>query len=232
MSTPESTVRRTVLPGGLRVVTEFLPAVRSVALGIWVGVGSRDEDEFHAGATHYLEHLLFKGTRKRTALEISAEMDAVGGEMNAFTAKEYTCYYARVLDADLPLAIDVLSDMVTSSLIEPKDVDAERNVVLEEIAMNDDDPSDSVHEAFTAKLFGDTPLGRPILGTTESINAITRDQIFEHYEARYTPEHLVVAAAGNLDHDAVVELVRQAFGPVLDRVAAPAAPRLAGDQQG
>jgi predicted Zn-dependent peptidase len=224
-------VRRTVLPGGLRVVTEFLPAVRSVALGIWVGVGSRDEDESHAGATHYLEHLLFKGTRKRTALEISAEMDAVGGEMNAFTAKEYTCYYARVLDVDLPLAIDVLSDMVTSSLIEPKDVDAERNVVLEEIAMNEDDPSDSVHEAFTTQLFGDTPLGRPILGTVESINALTRDQIFEHYRDQYTPPHVVVAAAGNLDHDAVVAGIQAAFGQVLTDFAnsggsQPAPPRL------
>jgi predicted Zn-dependent peptidase len=133
-----------------------------------------------------------------------------------------------VLDADLPLAVDVLSDMVTSSLITPKDVDAERNVVLEEIAMNEDDPSDTVHEAFTAKLFGDTPLGRPILGTADSINAITRDQIFEHYQARYTPEHLVVAAAGNLDHDTVIELVASAFGPVLDRAADPAAPRLNG----
>src|ERR1700691_6360595 len=228
----DSTVRRTVLPGGLRVVTEFLPAVRSVALGIWVGVGSRDEDEAHAGATHYLEHLLFKGTERRTALEISSEMDAVGGEMNAFTAKEYTCYYARVLDADLPLAVDVLSDMVTNSLITPKDVDAERNVVLEEIAMNEDDPSDTVHEAFTAKLFGDTPLGRPILGTVDSINAITREQIFEHYRARYTPEHLVVGAAGNLDHDTVVQLVAQAFGDVLATRAAaePAPARLAGDQ--
>src|SRR5215475_10324992 len=151
----ESTVRKSVLPGGLRVVTEFLPSVRSVALGIWVGVGSRDEDPAHAGATHYLEHLLFKGTAKRTALEISATMEAVGGELNAFTGKEYTCYYARVLDADLPLAIDVLSDMVTNSLIEPRDVDAERGVILEEIAMNDDDPSDTVHEAFSAQLFGD-----------------------------------------------------------------------------
>ena len=128
---PGHGVSRTVLPGGLRVVTEHLPAVRSVALGIWVGVGSRDEDHAHAGATHYLEHLLFKGTSRRSALEISSVMDAVGGEMNAFTAKEYTCYYARVLDADLPLAVDILSDMVTSSLIAPKDVDAERNVVLE-----------------------------------------------------------------------------------------------------
>src|ERR1700753_4276865 len=225
---PESTVRRTVLPGGLRVVTEFLPSVRSVALGIWVGVGSRDEDEPHAGATHYLEHLLFKGTRQRTALDISAAMDAVGGELNAFTGKEYTCYYARVLDADLPLAIDVLSDMVTSSLIQPKDVDAERNVVLEEIAMNEDDPADTVHEAFTAQLFGDTPLGRPVLGTVESINGITRDEIWEHYAARYTAPHLVVAAAGNLDHDAVVAQVGAAFEAALQVTSgeAPAAPRL------
>jgi predicted Zn-dependent peptidase len=223
-------VRRTVLPGGLRVVTEFLPAVRSVALGIWVGVGSRDEDTAHAGATHYLEHLLFKGTSKRTALEISSAMDAVGGEMNAFTAKEYTCYYARVLDADLPLAIDVLSDMVTASLIEPRDVDAERNVVLEEIAMNEDDPTDSVHEAFTAHLYGDTPLGRPILGTVDSINGITREQIYEHYVARYTPPHLVVAAAGNLDHDSVVAGVQAAFGSALADFGAadPAVPRLRG----
>jgi predicted Zn-dependent peptidase len=227
-TTLQTTIRKSVLPGGLRVVTEYLPAIRSVALGIWVGVGSRDEDIEHAGATHYLEHLLFKGTAKRTALQISATMDAVGGEMNAFTAKEYTCYYARVLDADLPLAIDVLSDMVTSSLIEPRDVDAERNVVLEEIAMNEDDPSDTVHEAFTGKLFGDTPLGRPILGTVDSINAITRDQINEHYAGRYTPPNLVVSAAGNLDHDTVVALVQAAFGSALDRFAgaSPATPRL------
>src|SRR6266849_2097629 len=222
-----TTVRRTVLPGGLRVVTEFLPAVRSVALGIWVGVGSRDEDEKHAGATHYLEHLLFKGTRKRTALDISAEMDAVGGELNAFTAKEYTCYYARVLDQDLPLAIDVLSDMVTSSLIEPKDVDAERGVILEEIAMNDDDPTDTVHEAFAAQLFGDTPLGRPILGSVDSINSITREQITEHYAARYKPDNIVIAAAGSLDHAQVVELVRSAFTAALTGDAGPVPPRLA-----
>src|ERR1700690_4369683 len=185
LSPGDGTVARTVLPGGLRVITESLPAVRSAAIGIWVGVGSRDEDTTHAGATHYLEHLLFKGTERRTALEISSEMDAVGGEMNAFTGKEYTCYYARVLDADLPLAVDVLSDMVTSSLIEPKDVDAERGVILEEIAMNDDDPGDTVNEAFVGKLFGDTPLGRPILGTVDSINTIGRDQIAGHYQAKY-----------------------------------------------
>src|SRR5258708_11609054 len=222
----------TVLPGGLRVITEALPSVRSAAFGIWAGVGSRDEGPEHAGATHYLERLLFKGTAKRRALEISATMDAVGGEMNAFTAKEYTCYYARVLDADLPLAIDVLSDMVTSSLIEPKDVDAERNVVLEEIAMNEDDPSDSVHEAFTGRLFGDTPLGRPILGTVDSINSIAREQITEHYRARYTPPNLVVAAAGNLEHERVAEAVRQSFSHVLRGDPAPAGPRLGGPGAG
>jgi predicted Zn-dependent peptidase len=228
----EPGVRRSVLPGGLRVITESLPAVRSAALGIWAGVGSRDEDRQHAGATHYLEHLLFKGTGRRTALEISAEMDAVGGELNAFTAKEYTCYYARVLDSDLPLAIDVLSDMVNSSVIASQDVDAERGVILEEIAMNEDDPSDLVHEAFAAQLFGDTPLGRPILGTVDSINDISRDRIWEHYRARYTPDNLVVAAAGSLDHDRVVELVAKAFGPALAGDREPAAPRLSGSAGG
>jgi predicted Zn-dependent peptidase len=224
----ERTVQRTVLPGGLRVITESLPSVRSAAFGIWAGVGSRDEDTSHAGATHYLEHLLFKGTAKRTALEISAEMDAVGGELNAFTGKEYTCYYARVLDADLPLAISILSDMVTGSLIRPSDVDAERGVILEEIAMNEDDPTDTVQEAFTGELFGDTPLGRPILGTVDSINAITREQIAEHYHARYTPPNLVVAAAGNLNHDEVVERTRREFAAVLGGDALPAPPRLGG----
>ncbi|HEY5359878.1 MAG TPA: pitrilysin family protein [Streptosporangiaceae bacterium] len=228
----DSGVRRSVLPGGLRVITESLPAVRSAALGIWAGVGSRDEDRPHAGATHYLEHLLFKGTSRRSALEISAAMDAVGGELNAFTAKEYTCYYARVLDSDLPLAIDVLSDMVHSSLIAPQDVDAERGVILEEIAMNEDDPADLVHEAFSEQLFGDTPLGRPILGTVDSINSITRDRIFEHYRTRYTPDNLVVAAAGSLDHDRVVELVRAAFGPALTGDRQPAPPRLGGSSAG
>jgi predicted Zn-dependent peptidase len=219
-------VRRSVLPGGLRIVTESLPAVRSAAVGIWASVGSRDEDPDHAGATHYLEHLLFKGTSKRTALEISAAMDAVGGELNAFTGKEYTCYYARVLDADLPLAIDVLADMVTGSLIEPKDVDAERGVILEEIAMNEDEPSDTVHEAFSEQLFGDSPLGRPILGSVASINEITREQIADHYAVRYTPPDLVVAVAGNVDHDVVTRQVADAFGAALAGDAAPTPPRL------
>jgi predicted Zn-dependent peptidase len=219
---------RTVLPGGLRVITERLPAMRSAAFGIWAGVGSRDEDVSHAGATHYLEHLLFKGTARRSALDISAAMDAVGGELNAFTAKEYTCYYARVLDEDLPLAIDVLCDMVTGSLLEAREVDAERGVILDEIAMNEDDPADLVHEAFAAQLFGDTPLGRPILGSVESINSISGDRISEHYRARYTPDNLVIAAAGSLDHERVLELTRAAFGPLLSGDVPPVPPRLSG----
>ncbi|MEU2408387.1 pitrilysin family protein, partial [Streptomyces rubiginosohelvolus] len=171
------TVRRTVLPGGLRIVTETLPSVRSATFGIWANVGSRDETPTLNGATHYLEHLLFKGTAQRTALDISSAIDAVGGEMNAFTAKEYTCYYARVLDTDLPLAIDVVCDMLTGSLIAPEDVDAERGVILEEIAMTEDDPGDCVHDLFAHTMLGDTPLGRPVLGTVDTINALNRGQI-------------------------------------------------------
>jgi predicted Zn-dependent peptidase len=222
----DSVVYRTVLPGGLRVITESLPAVRSASFGIWTGVGSRDEDLAHAGATHYLEHLLFKGTARRSAMDISASIDAVGGELNAFTAREYTCYYARVLDADLPLAIDVLSDMMIGSVLDPKEVEAERTVILEEIAMNDDDPSDTAHEAFGAQLFGDTPLGRPVLGTADSINSITRDQIAEHYAAKYTPDSLVIAAAGRVDHEQVVELTAQCFASVLTPDVQPAPRRL------
>jgi predicted Zn-dependent peptidase len=222
-------VRRTVLPGGLRIVTETMPTVRSAAFGIWAGIGSRDEDVADAGATHYLEHLLFKGTRRRTALEISAAMDAVGGDLNAFTAKEYTCYYARVLDADLPLAVDVVSDMVTGSLIEPADVEAERGVILEEIAMRDDEPSDLVHDEFSTALYGDVPLGRPILGTIESINSLGAEGIARYYRERYLAPNLVVAVAGNVDHDEVVGLVGDAFHGVLNGAALPSPPRVDGD---
>ncbi|REE99209.1 M16 family metallopeptidase [Thermomonospora umbrina] len=221
-------VRRTVLPGGLRVITETMPTVRSAAFGIWAGVGSRDEDARDSGASHYLEHTLFKGTRRRSALEISAALDAVGGDLNAFTAKEYTCYYARVLDTDLPLAVDVVSDMVIASLNRAEDVEAERGVILEEIAMRDDDPSDLVHDEFSTALYGDVPLGRPILGTVESINALSRDVIDRYYRDHYRTPNLVVAVAGNIDHDDVVRRVTEAFAGRLDGDATPAAPRIGG----
>ncbi len=206
-----SRVRRTVLPGGLRVITEEMPGARSASLGLWTGVGSRDESRSLDGATHFLEHLLFKGTSSRTALDISAELDAVGGELNAFTGKEFTCYHAHVLDCDVPVAVDVLCDMVTSSLVPALEVESERNVILEEIAMHDDDPDDVVHDAFVAALFGDSPLGRSITGSVDSINALTRRQIFGYYRRRYTADNLVFAAAGAVDHTYIVRLVRRAF---------------------
>ena len=204
-------VRRTVLPSGLRIVTEEVPSVRSAAIGIWVNVGSRDETPAVAGASHFLEHLLFKGTTRRNALEISATIEAVGGEMNAFTSKEYTCFYARVIDTDLPMAIDVVSDLITSSIVSALDVDAERKVVLEEIAMRDDDPSDLVHDLYAETYYGDTQLGRPILGTIKSINDMTRSSVFNYYKKKYLPQDLVVAVAGNIKHKRVVAMVEEAL---------------------
>ncbi len=206
------TVRRTVLPNGLRILTEAIPAMRSVSFGIWVGVGSRDETPARAGVSHFLEHLLFKGTKTRSAMDISASIEAVGGETNAFTTKEYTCYYARVLDADAPLAIDVMCDLVVDSVLAPSDVETERGVILEEIAMHDDEPGDEVHDLFAAAMYGeDSPLGRLISGTAETITPMTRKQIESFYRNRYVPSNMVVSAAGNLDHAKVVKLVRDAF---------------------
>jgi len=220
-------VRRTTLPSGLRIITEQQAGVRSAAIGVWVGVGSRDESPRLHGCSHFLEHLLFKGTAERTALDISVELDAVGGEFNAFTAKEYTCFHARVLDQDLPLAVDVLGDMITSSTLAPVDVEAERDVILDEIAMHDDDPDDVVHNLFAAQAWGDTPLGRPIAGTEDSIAALTRDQVRRFYQRHYRPENVVIAAAGSVDHATLVRQVRRAFGRRgwLDGEAAPVAPR-------
>ena len=204
-------VKRTVLPSGIRIITEKMPTVRSAAIGIWVNVGSRDEIAAQTGSAHYLEHLLFKGTKNRTALEISSAIDAVGGEMNAFTSKEVTCFYTRVLDTSVPMAIDVLVDMITSATITSADVDQERTVVLEEIAMRDDDPADIVHETFAKAMYGDAPLGRSILGSVENISSLTRRSIFGFYKKYYTPDRLVVSVAGNVEHAQIVKLVRKAF---------------------
>lgn len=198
------TIRRTVLPSGVRVLTESIPTMRSAAVGVWVGVGARDETPDSSGVSHFLEHLLFKGTERRSALDISSEIEAVGGETNAFTTKEYTCYYARILDADLPMAVDVMCDVVANSVLAAGDVETERGVILEEIAMQDDEPGDEVHDLFTEAVFADHPLGQRISGSAETIGALTRDQINDFYRARYTAPSIVIAAAGNLDHDTVV----------------------------
>ena len=205
------TVRKTVHPSGLRIVTEEIPNVRSAAFGIWINAGSRDENPKLAGASHFLEHLLFKGTKTRSALEISSAIEAVGGEMNAFTSKEYTCFYARVIDSDLPLAIEVISDLITSSIGRPEDVESERKVVLEEISMRDDDPSDLVHDLFSETFFGDTPVGRPILGSVKSINELSRNSIFNYYKKKYLPQEIVIAVAGNIKHQKVIDLVIKAM---------------------
>ncbi len=195
------------------MITEQLAGVRSASVGVWVGVGSRDESPTLHGCSHFLEHLLFKGTSERSALDISIALDAVGGEFNAFTAKEYTCFHARVLDEDLALAVDVLGDMITSSLLTPEDVEAERDVILDEIAMHDDDPDDVVHNLFAEQAYGpQAPLGRPIAGTVGSIDSLSRAQVARFYQRHYRPANMVVAAAGNLDHAEVVKMVRSAFG--------------------
>jgi predicted Zn-dependent peptidase len=201
------TIDRTEFSSGLRVVTERMPGVRSVSAGFWVLAGSRDERDAISGHCHFLEHLLFKGTRERSALDIAQAFDAVGGDLNAFTAKEYTCYYARVLDRDLEMAVDHLADMLQHSVIRSADLDAERQVILEEINMHEDSPEEVVHDLFTETLWPDHPLGRPILGTAETVRAATRPSVQRFYRRHYVPGHLVVAAAGNVRHDEVIRML-------------------------
>jgi predicted Zn-dependent peptidase len=200
-------IRRTRLESGLRIVTEALPALRSVSVGFWVGVGSRDEHDGEFGASHFLEHLLFKGTADRSAAQIAHAVESVGGDMNAFTAQEMTAFYVRVPEEQLDLAIDILSEIIWDPALRPNEVDAERNVILEEIHLRDDTPDDLVHDLFAQAMFPDHPLGREVLGTHESITATTRETIAQFHDSNYLPSAIVVAAAGDLDHDHVVERV-------------------------
>src|SRR3954453_6853590 len=202
-------VRCTTLPGGLRVVTEYIPSVHSASVGVWVGVGARDEGRSVAGAAHFLEHLLFKSTPTRTAVEIAQAVDAVGGELNAFTAREHTCYYAHVLDTDLELAVDLGADVVLRGRCAVDDVEVERDVVLEEIAMRDDDPEDTLGDVFLSAMFAEHPVGRPVIGSVVSISAMTRAQLHSFHLRRYVPERMVVAVAGNVEHNHVVRLARK-----------------------
>ena len=204
-----SSVRRSVLPSGVRILTEHVPGSQSVSVSFSVAVGSRDETNNHFGSTHFLEHLLFKGTKTRTAMDIAVAFDSVGGSSNASTGKEHTSYYAKVQDKALPIAVQVIADMLTSSLIDETEFENERPVILEELAMNDDDPQDVVHEAFSSAVLGDHPLGRPIGGTIETITAVSRAAVWEHYQNNYRPQDLVVAAAGSVDHQELIKLVEQ-----------------------
>jgi predicted Zn-dependent peptidase len=201
-------ITRTEFSSGLRVVTERIPGVRSVSVGFWVLAGSRDERPAISGHCHFLEHLLFKGTATRSALDIAQAFDAVGGDLNAFTAKEYTCFYARVRDRDLEMAIEHLADMFGNATIAAGDLEAEAQVILEEIHMHEDSPEDVVHDVFTEALWPGHPLGRPILGTEERIGAATRGSVRGFYRRHYVPGNLVVAVAGNVRHDDVVRMLR------------------------
>lgn len=222
----------TTLPNGLRIISQNMPSVRSVAIGAWVDTGSRDEEPVEAGASHFLEHLLFKGSERLSARTISEAFDAVGARNNAFTSKEYTCYWARLRSADLPLAVDILSEMVQRPAFRQNEIDSERHVVLEEINMNEDDPTDVAHEEFITALWGNHPLAPPILGTKESITEMTRDTIATYWGRRYTPRSSVISAVGDLGHDALVALIADHFGgwhgPALTRatVAPEVGPRV------
>lgn len=228
LSSGGARVSRTIHPSGLRILTEEVPGAHSTSLGFWIAVGSRDEDDVAYGSTHFLEHLLFKGTSTRSALDIAIAFDSVGGEHNALTAKEHTCYYAKVQDTDVNMAIDVLADMIADSVIDPHEFEVERQVILEELAMADDDPSDVAHERIAELVLGDHALGRPIGGNPETIKASERGSVVAHYETYYRPHELVVTAAGALKHADIVTRVLTALersGWDLTGVCEPAARR-------
>jgi predicted Zn-dependent peptidase len=216
--------RLTVLENGTRVVTESIPEFRSCTLGAWISTGSRYESESDAGIAHFLEHLLFKGTHSRTAYDIAKEMDSIGGQLNAFTEKERTCYYARVLDQHVPIAVDIIFDMLLNSLLEPEEVEREKGVILEEIKMIEDSPDDLAGHRFTRSLWPDHPIGRPIIGYRESVEQMTSERLRAYLQGCYGASNLMIAAAGQVDHDEFVELVRTQlkdypagnFEPLLD----------------
>jgi predicted Zn-dependent peptidase len=203
--------RKTTLDGGIRVITESMASVRSATMGIWADVGSSAEAREQRGISHLVEHMLFKGTQRRTAREIAETMDGVGGNLNAFTDKETTCYYAKVIDRPVPLAIDVLSDMFLRSLLDADELAKEQKVVLEEIKMYDDSPDELIHDLFAHAMWDGSNLGDPTIGTAESVAGITRDDMSEHLRRHYGPSSVVVTAAGNVEHEAFVDLVRQSF---------------------
>ncbi len=214
-------VHRTDIPSGPRVFTESIPAVRSVSIGVWVPIGSRHETPSTSGATHFLEHLLFKGTQRRSSLDIAASIEGVGGEINAFTTKEYTCYHVRLLDEHLEVAIDVLADMLANSLLRPSDVEAEREVVLEEIAMSEDDPMDVARNELESLIFHGHPLATAVAGTATSVSGMRGAAIKRHYHRYYAPDNYVVTAVGSANHRRVVSLVQKAFGTAESPVKAP-----------
>ncbi len=207
----EAAIVRDVLPNGLRLLTERMAHVRSVSIGVWLTRGSRHEPQQNSGIAHFVEHMLFKGTATRSAEDIAQTIDSIGGQMDAFTAKEYASYYIKVLDEHLPLAVDVLSDIVMRPALSPDDIEREKKVVVEEIKMVEDTPDDLVHELFTEGFWPDHPLGRPILGSRETVEGLTAEALRDYFATSYTAPNLIVAAVGNIEHAQVRELVARAF---------------------
>jgi len=217
-------VNKTILDNGLRIVSEQIPHAHSVSIGIWVTSGSRHESSDMNGIAHFIEHLMFKGTDRRSALDIAREIDAVGGVLNAFTGREYVCYYAKVLSTHLPKAIDLLADIFLNSVFNVDEIEKERKVILQEIDMLEDTPDDFIHDLFYQNFWKGHPLGRPIIGTEESVASLTRDYLLSHRHESYSAENIIVAAAGNLDHDQLLQLVGDAFSAVPQRKQAALAP--------
>ena len=213
--------RKSVLPNGMRILTERMPHVRSVAVGVWVETGSRHEIEARGGVSHLIEHLVFKGTATRSAEAIARTMDSVGGQMDAFTTKENTCFYVQVLDEHLPLAVDLLTDILLHPLFDAEELEREKSVVLQEIRMVEDTPDDIIHDLFAAQIWGGHPLARPILGTRELVSGFHRDAIAEYFGEEYVPPRIIIAVAGNVTHEQVVEL----FGRGFNGYTRPARPR-------
>jgi predicted Zn-dependent peptidase len=212
-------IRRTLLPNGLLVLTESMPHLRSVSMGVWLGVGSRDESAETNGISHFVEHMVYKGTTTRSAQQIAREVDSIGGNLDAFTGKETICFNIKVLDEHIPAALDVLSDLVLNPIFDATDLTREQGVILEEIKMDEDNPDYLVHEIFTKAFFKDQPLGRSILGTAETVSSFTPQTAFDFHRARFTPRHILFSAAGNLNHDAFVAQVERHFGKLAPTTA-------------
>lgn len=208
-------VQKSVLENGIRVITEKIPAAHSVTIGFWVENGSRHETSAESGISHFLEHMLFKGTENRNAIDIAKEIDSVGGVLNGFTSREYSCYYAKVLARKLPLAIDLISDIVLNSVFELDEIEKERRVILQEIYMLEDTPDDYVHDLFSQTFWQKHPLGRPILGSRDSVGEISRDGLFELLRRRYCGKNILICAAGDLEHQEIADRIGEAFRDVL-----------------
>ncbi len=213
--------RKTTLGNGVRVVSEAIPSVRSISVGVWIGTGSRDEADPESGISHFIEHMVFKGTEKRRTHHIAQRMESVGGYLNAFTSKEYTCYYARALDEHLQRAIETVADLVVSPKFPSKELEKEKDVVLEEMKMYEDNPEDLIFDRFEGVIYRNHELGRPVIGFPETVSAFRREQLIDYIDRTYTPDHIVLAVAGNVDHDQVVRYAEKAFASIADRRGMP-----------